>query len=334
MWTCVDSIVLSDTGIWFEEMQSSCRKHCMLRGHYAVDFVLSWLTKIYVLPHDITIMHSWLKSGYDDTSQMIDKWKVLSQPIWQLGTVSRSCVPDWIPELGIPQLDHHVQSDPVPPVHHLPILLTIQKDFCHLLVQALTCTAPHFSSWSIAKSPPRPDLVQRFPYCMFGLGRLASSDGENDVIPTYSSPAWNPKCRGHKTPEILLRVVVSNVKKAISQIVMTISLFIRVVLFGIYFNLSMVISSSKCIKSFHVYFKLGMFRDLREKYDINQGFCWIWIFFPKLSMLFLKNLGACSWVFGVRTVTWIVLIGFQRYLLWMSFGSRSWMGLNISIIPH
>ena len=44
------------------------------------------------------------------------------------------------------------------------------------------------------------------------------------------------------------------------------------------------------------------------------------------------NLGARSWVFGVRTITWLVLIGFQWYLAYMSFGSRSLMGITASYL--
>ena len=52
--------------------------------------------------------------------------------------------------------------------------------------------------------------------------------------------------------------------------------------------------------------------------------------FLEFFTLFLMNLGAPSWVFGVQMITWIVFIEFQWYFVYMSFWSRSWMGLNIS----
>ena len=35
--------------------------------------------------------------------------------------------------------------------------------------------------------------------------------------------------------------------------------------------------------------------------------------FPNFFMLFLMNLGAPSWVLGVRMITWIVFIGFKFF---------------------
>ena len=60
---------------------------------------------------------------------------------------------------------------------------------------------------------------------------------------------------------------------------------------------------------------------------ISSCFCWISIFvFSRVVYAFLHEMGARSWVFGVRTIVWMVFIGCQWYLLYMSFGSRTWMG--------
>ena len=77
-------------------------------------------------------------------------------------------------------------------------------------------------------------------------------------------------------------------------------------------------------------FKLGLLRDLGGTHDIRPFFFLlhfnICVFLNFL--LFLNEIG-CSLM-----TTWIVFIGFQWYLVYMSFWSRSWTGLNISIIPH
>ena len=41
----------------------------------------------------------------------------------------------------------------------------------------------------------------------------------------------------------------------------------------------------------------------------------------------------CPWV-GVRMITLILYSGFKNFFLHISFGSRSCMGLNISVLPH
>ena len=59
-------------------------------------------------------------------------------------------------------------------------------------------------------------------------------------------------------------------------------------------------------------FNLDIYRNRMRPHDINPRFCWIsiFVFFPNFFMIFLMNLGARSWVFGVRTSTLIVFSGF------------------------
>ena len=83
-------------------------------------------------------------------------------------------------------------------------------------------------------------------------------------------------------------------------------------------------------------FKLILYRDLLRTQDISPRFCWItiFVFFPNFFTFFFMNLGARSQVLGVQTINLIVFIGFQIFLTYVSLGWRSWMWLNMSIVPH
>ena len=93
------------------------------------------------------------------------------------------------------------------------------------------------------------------------------------------------------------------------------------------------ISASYLIKYAHngwscdLVFELGILRAPRGIPDKTPGFCWIpmFVFFLIFFMRFLIKLGALSWQFGVRTITPIIFIRFQIFLVHLSLGLRSWM---------
>ena len=70
-------------------------------------------------------------------------------------------------------------------------------------------------------------------------------------------------------------------------------------------------------------FKLDIYRDLVGTHDIIFVSFYNICIFPEFFTYFLMNLGARSWVLGVRTMTWIVFIGFQFFVVYVSLGSRS-----------